>query len=71
MSLINVGPIDRISRLTLGLTLALAGFAMGAFQGNGWGMVCEAFGLILLITGVVGVCPLYMPFGFRTSHDKP
>ena len=30
------------------------------------GIVLIALGVILILTGAVGVCPLYMPFKFST-----
>jgi hypothetical protein len=55
----NVGGIDRIFRIVLGLALiALA--AMG-FIGM-WGYL----GVVLALTGIVGWCPAYLPFGFSS-----
>jgi asparagine N-glycosylation enzyme membrane subunit Stt3 len=54
----NVGTVDKILRIVLGLALlagALAGY--GAWM---W------IGLIPLFTGLLGTCPLYTVFGFRT-----
>lgn len=70
MSLINVGPIDRITRLILGLTFFLAAFPMNMFLGGTAALICGVLGGVLLFTGAVGVCPLYLPFGIRTTHDK-
>ncbi len=69
MSLLNVGPIDRISRLTIGLTLFLAAFPVNTFLGGAAAITCGVLGGILLLTGAVGFCPLYLPFGLRTTHD--
>jgi hypothetical protein len=70
MSLLNVGTLDRITRLTFGLTFFLAAFPVNTFLGGGPAFLCGALGAILLLTGAVGVCPLYMPFGIRTTHDN-
>ncbi len=70
MSLINVGTLDRITRLTFGLTLFLAAFPVNTFLGGTAALACGVLGGILLFTGVVGVCPLYMPFGIRTTNDE-
>lgn len=70
MSLINVGTIDRITRLTIGLTLFLAAFPLNAMVSGTAALASGVIGGILLFTGVVGVCPLYLPFGIRTTHDK-
>jgi hypothetical protein len=70
MSLINVGTIDRITRLTIGLTLFLAAFPMNTFLGGTAALASGVLGGILLFTGVVGFCPLYLPFGVRTTNEK-
>jgi Protein of unknown function (DUF2892) len=55
----NVGTTDRTIRILIGLTLiglTLAG-TIGA-----WGWV----GLLPIITGTLGWCPAYLPFGIST-----
>ncbi len=59
----NVGGIDRILRIVIGLALvALA--ATGLVGWWGW------LGVIPLATGVVGWCPPYALFGFNTCKAK-
>jgi len=60
MSQLNVGNIDRTLRIVAGLILiVLAGFGtIGA-----WGFI----GIVPLVTGVVGMCPLYKLLGFTTT----
>lgn len=56
----NVGPIDRVARVVLGallLSLAFAG------PRTAWGYL----GLIPLVTGMLGTCPLYSLLGIGTS----
>lgn len=55
----NVGSLDRIVRLLIGLSLIAAAW-LGWVGGWGWIVVLP------LITGLVGACPAYLPFGFRT-----
>ncbi|MGE5152628.1 MAG: DUF2892 domain-containing protein [Bdellovibrio bacteriovorus] len=55
----NVGGIDRIVRLLLGLAL----IALGLYAQNWWG----ALGLVPLLTGLVGRCPLYLPLRLNTA----
>jgi len=55
----NEGKADRIVRVILGLVIVGWGFAAK----NWWGAV----GLIPLLTGAVGICPLYLPFGINTG----
>lgn len=59
----NVGGIDRISRIVLGLVLVgLA--ATGIIGWWGW------LGLIALLTGLVGFCPFYPLLGLSTCPLK-
>jgi hypothetical protein len=60
----NVGNIDRVIRIVIGLGLIGATLS-GAIGAWGW------LGLIPLATGVFRFCPAYLPFGFRTCKtDK-
>lgn len=54
----NVGGIDRILRILIGL--ALVGW--GVYAQSWWG----AIGAIPLLTGLVSWCPMYLPFGLKT-----
>ena len=56
----NVGGIDRILRIIVGLAI----IGWGVYAQNGWG----AIGIIPLFTGAIGWCPAYLPFGL--SSDK-
>ena len=57
----NMGGIDRILRLVVGVAL----LAWGYMNQNWWG----ALGLIPLLTGAMGWCPLYLPLGLSTKKD--
>jgi hypothetical protein len=59
----NVGSIDRIARIVIGLALIAA--ALGLF-GPLFQSVWAWIGIIPLVTGVVGWCPLYSVLGIRT-----
>ena len=54
----NIGSIDRVARVILGLAVIGAGFAFQSWLG--------ALGLVLLGTAAVGTCPIYLPFGIST-----
>jgi hypothetical protein len=57
---INEGTLDRIVRVVFGLVLvALA--LVGPRTPLGW------LGIIPLVTGAVGFCPLYRVIGIRTT----
>ena len=62
---INTANWDRIVRVVAGLALIGLGF-FGVIPGV-WGIVAGTLGIVFLLTGIVGVCPLYMPFGFHTN----
>lgn len=56
---LNEGTIDRVLRVLVGLSILSLAF-VGPRTMWGW------FGLVPLITGVVGFCPAYALFGIRT-----
>lgn len=55
----NVGGFDRIARIGAGL--ALIGLAATGVVGP-WGYI----GVVPLLTGSLGWCPAYVPFGLST-----
>lgn len=59
----NVGGIDRILRIVVGLAL-IAAAATGAI--GVWGYI----GVVPLLTGLVGWCPPYALLGFNTCKTK-
>lgn len=62
----NVGPADRAIRVVGGiLVLTLFGITAGNIR---W--LFLVLGAILIVTGVVRVCPLYLPFGIDTNKTK-
>jgi hypothetical protein len=54
----NEGRFDRALRVGAGLVL----LALGLTFGSWWGLV----GLVPLVTGLVGYCPVYALFGIST-----
>lgn len=59
----NVGGIDRILRIAIGLVLV--GLAVtGTIGAWGW------FGVLPLATGAIGWCPPYAMFGWNTCSTK-
>lgn len=59
----NVGGIDRIARIVIGLVL-LGLAATGTVGWWGW------LGIVPLATGAIGWCPPYALFGFNTCAMK-
>lgn len=59
----NVGQVDRIIRIALGIAL-IAGFFLNAGATYGW--LYLVGGAIALATGLLSSCGLYSIFGFST-----
>lgn len=64
----NIGTLDRAIRVILGVALMVSVFygSLALFDDAIVRYTAIAIGLILAITGVVGTCPAYSIFGFRT-----
>lgn len=62
----NVGGIDRILRIVVGLAL-LAGFFLNADATYRWAYL---IGIVPLLTGLMGSCPAYSIFGLNTCPMK-
>lgn len=65
MSFINEAGWDRIIRVLLGIALLYLGW--GGVVAGGLGLFLKVIGFVPLITGLVGWCPLYAVFKFRTN----
>lgn len=67
----NVGILDRIVRVTLGLVLLPAGLLLlGGLQGSILGLVATGLGVLGLFTGFTGFCILYIPLGINTLEKE-
>jgi uncharacterized membrane protein (Fun14 family) len=62
---VNEANWDRIVRVVFGSILLYLG--LGGVVGGALGIVLDIVGAILLLTGVVGFCPLYSLFKFGTK----
>jgi len=67
MKYLNEAGWDRILRTISGIVLLGLGFG-GVFTGT-LGLVVNIIGILLLVTGVVGFCPVYALFKFRTNKQ--
>lgn len=65
---INESGMDRIIRVAIGVVLLVLGW--GVIVPGGLGLFFKWFGLLPLITGLVGFCPAYALVKFRTNKDK-
>ena len=59
----NVGKVDRLIRIVLGILL-VGNVFYGLTTPIGW------IGIILLVTGIFGICPLYSLLGINTKSVK-
>ena len=57
----NVGGIDRVLRVIVGLGLLSLIFVLEGAS-RWWGLI----GLVPLATAAMGWCPAYLPFGIKT-----
>lgn len=60
---VNMGTIDRVIRVVI--AAVLIGVGLGVVRGPG-GIAMAMIGVIPLLTGLSGFCPLYLPFGIDT-----
>ena len=63
----NVGAVDRVIRIILGIILIYVGW--GWLHGIPKGIV-YLIGLILIVTGILGTCLLYSLLGTNTLPKK-
>ena len=54
---LNESNVDRIIRAVAGVVLLFLGF--GGVLSGGLAVVADVLGVILLLTGAVGFCPIY------------
>lgn len=62
---VNEASWDRVVRILIGL--GLMALWLGGVVTGGWGLALGLFGLVPLFTGLIGFCPLYAVFKFRTK----
>jgi hypothetical protein len=55
----NVGNIDRVIRLVIGIGIAIGGVIFESY----WGLI----GVVILATGVFCYCPIYALLGIKTT----
>ncbi|NOS93522.1 MAG: DUF2892 domain-containing protein [Cyclobacteriaceae bacterium] len=64
----NMGSADRVIRVILAAIVVALYFA-NIISGT-VAIVLLAFSAIFILTSMVGVCPLYLPFGLNTLRKK-
>ncbi|SMY07919.1 YgaP family membrane protein [Flavimaricola marinus] len=63
----NEGSVDRILRVVVGAALLIWFFAEPA---GGFWHYAKLIGIVPLITGLIGTCPLYSMLGINTCPMK-
>jgi hypothetical protein len=63
----NVGNLDRIVRIVIGLGLLVWFFVD---QGTGFWHYAKLIGIVPLLTAALGTCPLYTVLGISTCPMK-
>lgn len=64
----NVGTVDRMIRLVLGIVMVVLYFSE-TLTGT-LGYVLMAVGVVFVVTSMIGFCPLYAIVGFNTCPAK-
>jgi hypothetical protein len=64
----NMGSIDKAVRISAAVLVAVLYFT-NVISGT-LAMVLMAFAAIFILTSVVSVCPLYLPFGISTRKKE-
>lgn len=62
---VNESSIDRYIRVIVGVVLLVLGWT--GIVGGTLGMIFKILGFLPLVTGLVGFCPLYALFRFKTN----
>lgn len=61
----NEATWDRVVRVILGIVFLYLGF--GGVVGGTLGIILDIVGIVALVTGLIGYCPAYSLFKFRTN----
>ncbi len=62
----NEGAVDRVLRVLVGIAILSLYFVLEGPSRN-WALI----GVVPLLTGLMGYCPVYSLFGFNTCPLKP
>ncbi|MFN9992840.1 MAG: DUF2892 domain-containing protein [Phycisphaerales bacterium] len=66
----NVGAVDRIARVVIGIiAITLAFTVFNVTEAAVAGIVAGAVGVVMLITGALGFCPIYVPLKCSTEKS--
>ena len=61
----NMGTIDKVIRILIAVVIAIL-FYTNVITGL-LGIILMVLGAIFVVTSLISVCPLYLPFGINTG----
>ena len=64
----NMGTVDRVVRAIFAVVVAILYFS-GSISGTA-AVILSVLAVIMLLTSISGVCPLYGPFGISTMKKE-
>jgi hypothetical protein len=64
----NIGMIDRVARIIIGLVLIASAIPLG-FPSTGWNWIGWT-GILPIMTAIFGICPAYSLLGISTCPRK-
>jgi hypothetical protein len=64
----NLGTIDKVVRILIAVVVAVLYFT-GVISGT-LGVILLIVSGVFILTSIVGICPLYLPFGISTTGKK-
>lgn len=64
----NVGSVDKIIRLVVGIVLIAWGF-LGAGISTTIGIIAMVVGVVLVLTGLINFCPLFRLLGISSFRS--
>lgn len=66
---LNLGTADRIIRILIAIVIGV-GYFTHQITGTA-AIILLILAIVLILTSLVGVCPLYLPFGISSRKKKP
>ena len=64
----NMGTLDKVIRILAALVIVLL-YVLDVVSGT-FGIVLLALAAIFVLTSLIGLCPLYIPFGLNTGRKE-
>jgi hypothetical protein len=64
----NMGTIDRVARILIAI---LIGYLFFTKQISGTlGIILIILAVVFILTSIISICPLYLPFGLKTTKKQ-